>query len=111
MGKEVLKKKMGKIWKISKLAFFRDVGKNLYTITFDIEVDKQHVMDGRPWLFNNKLLVLKQLDGFSQSKPPSLDTEYMYKLHVMCINRKYGFVIGKTLGEVEEVEVDADDTG
>lgn len=35
----------------------------------------------------------------------------MYKMHVMRMNLKYGLLIGKTLEEVEEVEVKEDDTG
>lgn len=35
----------------------------------------------------------------------------MFYLPVMCINHKYGELIGKTLGVVEEVEVEDDDTG
>lgn len=35
IGKEILKATMGKIWQISKPANFKEVGKNLFTITFE----------------------------------------------------------------------------
>lgn len=35
----------------------------------------------------------------------------MFNLPVMCMNRKYGFMIGETLGSVEEVEVEDNDIG
>lgn len=57
VGKEVLRTTMGKIWKISKPAIFRDLGSNLFSITFESETDKLKVSDGRPWLFDNNLFV------------------------------------------------------
>lgn len=71
-------------------------------------------MYGRPWLFDNSLLILKQLDGLLQPEAHVFDTESFwlrfYKLPVMYMNKHFGTEIGKTLGEVEEVEVDTDDT-
>lgn len=34
----------------------------------------------------------------------------MFNLPVMCLNRKYGVLIGEMLGVVEDVEVEDDDT-
>lgn len=47
-GKEVPRNTMGKIWKISKPAIFRDLGSNLFSITFETKTDKLRVSDGRP---------------------------------------------------------------
>lgn len=35
----------------------------------------------------------------------------MYTLTIMYMNRQYGFHIGNTLGEVDDVEVDTDNIG
>lgn len=40
IGKEILKATMGKVWRISTPANFKEVGKNLFTITFATESDK-----------------------------------------------------------------------
>lgn len=39
VGSEVLKNTMGRIWKISKQARFKAVGKNVFTITLATEAD------------------------------------------------------------------------
>lgn len=56
---------MGKICVLSKPAVFTEVGKNRIIISFNIEANKAKVINGRPWLFDNNLLALKSLDGFS----------------------------------------------
>lgn len=102
---------MGKIWRISKPATFRDLGRNLFAIIFETENDKQRVI----CLFDNNPFVLNQLDGLLQPEAHSFDTESFwlrfYRLPVLCMNRKYDHLIGCSVGEVEEVEVDEDDTG
>lgn len=52
----------GKIWKLSKLAIFKKMGKNTFSITFANEADKLRVEAGKPWLFDSNLFVLKELD-------------------------------------------------
>lgn len=54
---------MEKIWRLHKAASFKEVGKNLFIITFPTVVEKQRVMARQPWLFDNNLFVLQTLDG------------------------------------------------
>lgn len=75
IGKEIIKNTMGKIWRISKPAVFHEVGKNLFTVTFEKESDKLRVMDERPWLFDNHIFILKQLDGLLQPEAHVFDIE------------------------------------
>lgn len=79
---------MGKIWKISKLAIFTEVGKNIFIITSATEADKQSEMDGRPWLFDYNLLALKILNGFSQPMTTQFETEsfqvQLYNIPIVC---------------------------
>lgn len=111
----ILRTTMGKVRRTSKRATFRHLGRNLFAIIFETETDKQRVMDGRLCLFDNNLFVLNQLDGLLQPEAHSFETESFwlrfYRLPVLCMNRKYGHLIGCSVGEVEEVEVDEDDTG
>lgn len=74
IGKEILKVTMGKIWRISKPEVIHEVEKNMFTITFDTESDKLRVLDGRPWLFDNHLFILKQLDSLLQPKAHAFNT-------------------------------------
>lgn len=71
LGRDVLRTTMSKVWRTSKPGILKEVGKNLFTITFVTEMDKQREMGGRPWLFNNHLLVLKDLNGSSQPEAHS----------------------------------------
>lgn len=59
IGREVLRKTMSKIWRISKPTSFTNVrGKNLFIITFATKEDKQRIMDKGSWLFDCHLLIL-----------------------------------------------------
>lgn len=48
IGKEAIRVTMKKIWRLSELASFKEVGKKNFIVTFAIEEDKQRVMDGKP---------------------------------------------------------------
>lgn len=71
-------------------------------------------MEGRPWLFDNHLLVLKQLDGFTQPLATHFDTEIFwlqfYHLPILCMNWHYGNLIGESIGRELEVDVHTNDT-
>lgn len=49
------------------MAIFFEIGRNTFTVTFNIDADKQGIMEGRPWQFDNNLYVLKQLEGRAQT--------------------------------------------
>lgn len=82
-------------------------------MTFANEVDKLRVEDDKPWLFDSNLFILKDLDGSRQLAQTQFNRELfwirLYKLPFRCMNRFYKELIGNTLGEVLEVEVDFDD--
>lgn len=114
IGKDIMKTTLGKIWRINKPAIIHKVGKYCFTITFDYESNKLRVLDGRPWLFDNYLFILRPLDGLLQSEAHIFNYQSfwirMYKLPMMYMNRHYGILLGQTLREVEDVEVDLNDT-
>lgn len=66
---------MGKVWRISKPAIFTEVGRNTQIITFATEGDKQRVMEGHPWLFDNHMIILKHLEMHSQPLSTRFDTK------------------------------------
>lgn len=53
---------MWKSWRVSKPAIFKEVGKNIFAITFAAKADKLRVVEGKPWLFDNNFFALKDLD-------------------------------------------------
>lgn len=70
--------------------------------------------EGKPWLFNSNLFILRELDGSCQLAQTSFDTELvwirLFKLPLKCMNRFYGELIDNTLEEMLDVEADSDDT-
>lgn len=73
--KEIVSSTMEKTWKVGKPFFFREIYPNMLVITFANQADKQRVLEGKPWLFDNNLFVLQPFDGFTQPHPMSYDFE------------------------------------
>lgn len=57
--KWVIEATMAKIWHINLKAVFYEVGSNIFIISFSIHVDKYHVEEGKPWLFENNLFAIE----------------------------------------------------
>lgn len=115
VGIKALKTTLGKVWHISKPTTFTIVRRNIFTITFAIEIDKYKVLYGRPWSFNHHLLVLKQLDTLTPPAKIQFEMEMfwvqLFNLSITCMKWFYGVQISRYLEEVHEVYVDHDDTG
>lgn len=78
ISKEVIQTTMGKIWSLSKSTSFKEVEKNLFIITFSIEAEKQRVLLGKPWLFDNSLFALQPFDGEKQITKTKFNTEQFW---------------------------------
>lgn len=48
INKKLIRTTMRKIWKLHKLAIFKEVGKNTFATTFTNEADKLKVKDDKP---------------------------------------------------------------
>lgn len=88
---------------------------NVFIITFGVEADKQRILDGRPWLFDQHLLILKHLGGYSQPDAYQFDTKLLwlqlYTLPILYMNRQHGEQIGDSIDKVWHVTMDIGDTG
>ncbi|KAF5443043.1 hypothetical protein F2P56_035638 [Juglans regia] len=106
---------MAKVWKISKHAVFHECGANVFTLTFATHADKYKVLDGKPWLFDNGLFALKLFDGLNQPNKIRFDCEefwvQFHNLPLAYMNRVCGVQIGKTIGNVLEVDIPDDGIG
>ncbi|XP_042962524.1 uncharacterized protein LOC122296794 [Carya illinoinensis] len=102
ISREVVETTMGKIWRISKAAQFYGA-------------DKEKVWSGRPWLFDNQVLVMKEFDGFTPIQSISFDTEsFWVRLHnlpLSCMTKSKGEQIRNKVGKVEQVDVKDDGFG
>ncbi|KAF5474654.1 hypothetical protein F2P56_006537 [Juglans regia] len=115
IGRETLSATMRKIWRISKPAEFREVGDNKFVISFSSVADKLRVLDGRPWLFDNHLFVLKAFEAFTQPNEWKFESELfwiqIHNLPMICMTKEKGNVIGKSLGRLMKVDVPNDGIG
>lgn len=91
---------------------FKEVGSNIFTVSFTTKEDKVRVENGRPWLFGNHLHVLESFDGHTLPKDMKFDRAslwvHLYQLLPLGMNKIVGERVGKSL---ETVEVDGDDVG
>ncbi|XP_042990316.1 uncharacterized protein LOC122317333 [Carya illinoinensis] len=109
VGKDIVRATMAKIWRVDRSFTFQEVSTNLFVITFVCKEDKNRVLEGRPWLFGNCLLVLKPLDGFIHPMKMNFDSEcfwiQMHNLPFVCMKSEIGKKIGESIGRVQEVDV------
>ncbi|XP_042962692.1 uncharacterized protein LOC122296963 [Carya illinoinensis] len=105
ISKEVMESTLAKIWRISKKAQFTEVSPNTFAIVFGNIADKQKVWSGRPWLFDNQLVVLKEFDGFTPLKQVNFTSESFWvrfhNLPLSCMTEVRGEQIGSTVGRVD----------
>ncbi|KAF5471486.1 hypothetical protein F2P56_008274 [Juglans regia] len=115
ISKEVLGSTMAKVWKISKAAKFTEVCPNTFAIIFENVADKMRVWEGRPWLFDNQVLVMKEFEGYKPLHSVSFDSECfwirIHNLPISCMTKVKGEQIGGTVGKVERVDVQEDGSG
>ncbi|XP_042942825.1 uncharacterized protein At4g02000-like [Carya illinoinensis] len=75
----------------------------------------QKVWNGRPWLFDNQLFVLKEFEGYTPLHRVNFDYEclwvWMHNLPLSCMTKERGVQIGGTMRRVEEVDVHEDGSG
>ncbi|XP_042953524.1 uncharacterized protein LOC122290065 [Carya illinoinensis] len=112
IGKEVVRSMMENVWKVSKPLEFYEIRSNCFITTFVTRRDKVRVLEGCPWLFDSYLLVIKEFDG--ETKPSRIEFDHaclwvqMLDLPLSYMNQKMGEVIGSSIGEVKEVDVQED---
>ncbi|CAK9171001.1 unnamed protein product [Ilex paraguariensis] len=68
-NKVAFKSMMKKVWNNIKVEFI-EVGDNLFLIQFSNMLDKNRVLEGMPWSFDNHLVLLKDFDGSVQKVRP-----------------------------------------
>lgn len=69
---EAMKRTLNQIWSISKGALFRSIENNLFVVQFANFRDKNKVLAGRPWTFDQSLVLLNEIDGSAQPSNISL---------------------------------------
>ena len=110
---EALRRTMSQIWALHRNMVVRSIGTNTFVFQFFHWKDKEKIMAGRPWCFDQKLLVIDTIQGDEQPSQVNLDTSpfwtRIYNLPFNCRTEAEVKAIASCLGPV--IEVDVDDFG
>ncbi|XWS13549.1 hypothetical protein CRYUN_Cryun36dG0046500 [Craigia yunnanensis] len=109
---EAMKNIFMKVWKIQGGMNVNEVRERLFIFQFDDLLEKDRVLQKQPWFFNKSLLILKEINGDLNLKDVNMDwfsfTVQVHGLPLGLMIEKIGVVLGKFLGDIEEVETDDD---
>lgn len=70
---EAFKRTMNQIWAISKDALFRSIENGLFVILFATKRDRAKVLEGPPWMFDQNLITMDEINGGLRPSEISLD--------------------------------------
>jgi hypothetical protein len=63
--KEMLQSMLMRWWKLVENLSFKILGENLFLIDFESPRDKERVLKGRPWVFEESLFLIEDFDGLT----------------------------------------------
>ncbi|XP_048504264.1 uncharacterized protein LOC125499468 [Beta vulgaris subsp. vulgaris] len=110
---DALQRTMSQIWALHRNLVVRAIDSNTFVFQFFHWKDKEKILAGRPWSFDQKLLVLNEIVGDEQPSQVVLDSSpfwvRLYNLPFNCRAAEEVKAIASCLGEV--LEVDLDDFG
>ncbi|KAF5452120.1 hypothetical protein F2P56_027153, partial [Juglans regia] len=103
-----------KVWRLNGSFMVHEICLNLFVFVLEIQKDKEKVMSGKLWLFDNQLLVLNVFDGMTLQKMCFNYESFWVRLNNLpldCMTREVGFQIGATIGIVHEVDINDEGIG
>ncbi|KAF5459758.1 hypothetical protein F2P56_019678 [Juglans regia] len=110
-NKEVFKSTLRKAWPLGLGVKFRDLDSTLILAKFENIKDKERVLREGPWLFVKHLVLMSEVDGWSQVHQIQMKmASFWVRIHdlpLMARTDYVGRLLGVKLGSVEEVDVEA----
>ena len=107
---EAFKRTMNQIWMISKHALFRAIGNGFFIIQFVSQRDREKVLDGRPWTFDQSLVLLDEIKAGVQPSDIVLNHSpfwlRLYNLPLESRSAKHVRSFAQNLGEVLDIDHD-----
>lgn len=98
------------VWNLKDGVIIRLMGLNIFSFQFFHWKDRDRILAGRPWCFENRLLVLQEIDEDMQPSNMVLDFSPFW---IRLYNIPSGYrldgkvrAIAKALGEVMEIQED-----
>ncbi|XP_021766647.1 uncharacterized protein LOC110731120 [Chenopodium quinoa] len=107
---EALQRTLKQIWALKRDVIFRKIENNLFIIQFFHWRDKEKVLDGAPWNFDNQLLLMGEIHGDEQ--PDSIELKFfpfwvrLYNLPLDCRSNNDIKTVAEKIGIVLKVEQD-----
>lgn len=99
---EAMKRILTGLWRAKENIIIRMVESNLFVFQFFCENDKERVMEGSPWFFGKKLVVLKEIKGDEQpSEVVFTNTPFWVQLEDVPFNRRnmsVAYEVGEYMG-------------
>ena len=84
------------------------VSDNVFTFQFKDEGDRQRVLSGSPWSFDDALIVMEIPVG--KGSIETMEFRYadfwiqIHQVPLLCMSRDIGFFLGEMIGDVIEVD-------
>ena len=107
---DALRRTMNQIWALNHGLVVRMIDTNTFAFQFFHWKDKEKILAGRPWSFEQKLLVLQAIEGDEQPSQVVLDSSpfwvRIYNLPFNCRAEEDIRAVTACLGLVLEVDVD-----
>ncbi|XVF26590.1 hypothetical protein REPUB_Repub14bG0030800 [Reevesia pubescens] len=98
------------VWKLHHSLHITEIGNKIYMFHFGDGFEKDRVFLSQPWSFNKALLILQEFNHLD--RPENLVFEQVpfwiqiHGLPVGMFSEKIGIVLGESIGEVLEVDMD-----
>lgn len=94
---QALQQTLVALWKPGRGVYIKELEINLYLFQFYNEVDVKRVMEGCPWSFNRKALIMKRLSD--EENPRSVELKKL-EMWVQIHDLKGGFMMERILASV-----------
>ncbi|TXG47751.1 hypothetical protein EZV62_027045 [Acer yangbiense] len=108
VNKEAFIRVISRIWQVSRGVEVESVSGNIFSFHFHCEEDRQRVIAGGPWNFDDELLVLEKPVGKGVIETLSFNlAKFWIQIHqisIICMTRKIGWFLGGLIGEVLDVD-------
>ena len=115
INKEAFRSVLTGIWRIVGGVKIKELQDSLWLFEFSDVVDKNRIMEGRPWSYDRKILVLNEFDG--RTPPSQMDFSQspmwvqVHDLPLLYMNKVVGTKLGESLGQLLDVDVAGDGAG
>ncbi|XP_021721964.1 uncharacterized protein LOC110689486 [Chenopodium quinoa] len=107
---DAFKATITKVWVLTNEIVIRVLGPNLYAFLLFHWRDKEKVLSGRPWCFDNMLIVIKEVEGDEQPERIALcHSPFWVRIKFLPFNCRSDTDVKEiawNLGEVLEIEED-----